>query len=359
MPSENRPVPHIQFPAKPAALSIHELYIPRSGAAVISAWQLSCVYITCESLKLLIDSRLKVSNMEERWPNGAKAAICLTIDNMGEAADLNRNLWPESEPIGKHYSVTKVIPQLLGLLKKYDVSVTYFIESWNTNVYGDFILNSIASAGHEIGWHAWQHEAWAKLDAEHEKANFERSFGPEGIGKWLDKNLIEPYHGFRPPGGPINGDRTLSLCRRYGLDYLSPAADEAATVDVDGGKIIVLPYKWATVDAYYYMETFGGLRKLKGEYPVDPQSPEVMLERFKSEVDQAMKTGGFRAILFHPFLTDRPERLDAVETMIKYLVEKRDQGEIWLARCRDVAEYVKEHPESVGTDPKWDMSSWR
>lgn len=297
--------------------------------------------------------------MKGSWPNGAKAAISLTIDNMGEAADLNRNLWPESEPIGKHYSVTKVIPQLLELFKKYDISVTYFIESWNTNVYGDFILDRIAASGHEVGWHAWQHEAWSKLDAEEEESNFERSFGSDGIGKWVDKNRIESYHGFRPPGGLVNGDRTLRWCREHGLDYLSPAANEAAVVPVDDDKLIILPFKWATVDAYYYMETFGGLRKMKGEYPVEVQSPEVLIERFKSEVDQAIETGGFRAILFHPFLTDRPERLEAVETMLKFLVEKRDQGQIWLARCKDVADHIKANPDIVGTDPDWDMSSWR
>jgi len=48
---------------------------------------------------------------------------------MGEAADIDRGLWPESEPIGSHYSVTKIIPRFLELLKKYDVPATYFTVS--------------------------------------------------------------------------------------------------------------------------------------------------------------------------------------------------------------------------------------
>ncbi|KAF7557893.1 hypothetical protein G7Z17_g276 [Cylindrodendrum hubeiense] len=299
---------------------------------------------------------------EGPWPNGARAAVSITMDNMGEAADLNRKLWPETEPIGKHYTVQKVIPRLLKLLKKYDILATYFIESWNINIYGDFILNEVVAAGHEVGWHAWQHEAWSKLKGDkEERTNFERSFGSEGIGQWLSTNQIEPYRGFRPPGGIINDETTLNMCSEFGLGYLSPAAEKAAIVQSrrDGDGIVILPFKWAAVDAYFYMETFTGLRKLKGELPSAPQEPQVLVEHFISEVDKAIEGKEFLAILFHPFLTDRPERLEAMETVLKYLAQKRDEGHIWLARCKDVEAFVREHPSVVGTDPEWDLSSWR
>jgi peptidoglycan/xylan/chitin deacetylase (PgdA/CDA1 family) len=297
---------------------------------------------------------------EGKWPNRARAAVSFTIDNMGEAADLNRKLWPESDAVGNHFSITKVLPEILKLLKKYDIPATYFIESWNINVYGDFILNQIAAAGHEIGWHAWQHEAWSKLSDKEERANIERSFGSEGIGQWRANNTIELYHGFRPPGGIINSG-TLELCREFGLKYVSPAAEEAAIVDVgsEGDKITILPFKWTTVDAYYYMESFAGLRKMKGEHPLSPQSPQVLVKRYISEVDKAIERGVFISLLFHPFLTDRPERFEAMEAVVKHLAMKRDEGKIWLARCQDVQDFIREHPATVGTDPQWDLSSWR
>jgi peptidoglycan/xylan/chitin deacetylase (PgdA/CDA1 family) len=273
---------------------------------------------------------------------------------------LNRNLWPDSEAVGNHYSVVKVLPEMLELLKKYDISATYFIESWNISVYGDVILNQIAAAGHEVAWHAWQHEAWSKLNREEERANIERSFGPQGIGEWLANKLIEPYHGFRPPGGMLTSG-TLGLCREFGLNYISPAAEEAAIVDVgpEGDKIVVLPFKWATVDAYYYMETFSGLRSQKGEYASDPQTPQVLVERYTAEIDRAIEREGFVSLLFHPFLTDRPERLEAMESVLNYLAKKRDKGDIWLARCQDVDMFVREHPSVVGTSPQWDLTTWR
>ncbi|KAL9079213.1 MAG: hypothetical protein Q9157_001882 [Trypethelium eluteriae] len=301
------------------------------------------------------------------WPKGARAAVALTLDNMGEAADLNRDLWPKSQPVGAHYSVTKVLPQMLGLLAKYDISVTYFIESWNLQIYGDFIIDHIASAGHEIGWHAWQHEAWSRLEDEsEERENFEKSFGKDGIGGFIRAGAkgagrVERYRGFRPPGGLIHGSRTLNLCTEYGLRYLSPAANEAAIIPSETGKhsMVILPFKWATVDAYYYMDAFAELRRVKAEYPAEPQSPTVLVERFKKEVDLAIERRGYVSLLFHPFLTDQPERLDAMESVLKYLVEMRDKGTIWLARNREIDEWVREHPSLLSDDPQWDHDQWR
>jgi peptidoglycan/xylan/chitin deacetylase (PgdA/CDA1 family) len=158
------------------------------------------------------------SSSAPRWPNGARAAMVLTIDNMGEAADLDRNLWPKSAPIGEHYSVTKVIPRFLDILARHDIAATYFIESWNLGVYPSTI-RTIADAGHEVAWHAWRHEAWDKIkDETRERANFARSFGEEGLQGFINNSKqgevrINSYKGFRPPGGIIHGQRTLDICK--------------------------------------------------------------------------------------------------------------------------------------------------
>jgi peptidoglycan/xylan/chitin deacetylase (PgdA/CDA1 family) len=309
-----------------------------------------------------------MSTSQAKWPNGARAAIALTIDNMGEAADLDRGLWPKDEPIGKHFSVLEVLPKFLALLKKYDAKATYFIESWNLSIYRDAIAKQIAGAGHEIGWHAWRHEAWSKLkDADAEKANIARSFGPEGLEGYFAKATPEDgvttlYKGFRPPGGIIHGERTLKLCADYGLQYISPAGFNATLTKLDNGtrSIVVLPFRWSTVDAYFYMETFAKLRTIKGELPEEPQAPEVLKQKYIEQVDRAILDGGYLSFLFHPFLNAPLERLQVFEDVVRYIAEKRDRGDIWLARCCDVAEWINAHPSLVPKgSPVLDETTWR
>lgn len=357
------------------------------------------------------------------WPNNAPLAISLTIDNMGEAADLDRNLWkptPATPSIGSHFSVKKVLPEFLRILGKYGVQVTYFIEAWNLGVYGEVVWGDVlgekggekegekeggGNGGHEVAWHAWRHEAWVKYreDEEGERGNVERSF--EGLGKWIGENgggdgmgggeerKKRIYKGFRPPGGIIHGERTMKLVREFGVEYISPAGRDAAVVEFGGGKkqeqkqekkegeeekedsIVILPFRWSTVDAYYYMETFSKLRTIKGELPEAVQTEETLKKFYIAQIDSAIaegqaqqqqgkeKGGGggakYLSFLFHPFLNDSPERLQVFEDVVKYLAEKRDQGQVWLARCCDVTEWIRQHPGMVGADPGWDETVWR
>ncbi|KAK0921904.1 hypothetical protein LTR57_008268 [Friedmanniomyces endolithicus] len=260
---------------------------------------------------------------------------------MGEAADLDRDLWPMSQPLGSHHSVTEVLPQFLALLKKYDVPATYFIESWNLSVYPKAVQR-IAAAGIEIAWHAYRHEAWSKLDTTAEQDNFTRSFDAMSEFTGGAKGTIGPYRGFRPPGGIIHGDRTLKLCREHGLGYISPSAEQGAVVKLDGGadSIAVLPFKWRTVDAYYYMDAFAGLRKTKGELPEEAQGPDVLARKYIEEIDNVIETGGYLSTLFHPFLTNTPERLQAMEQVLRHLVQRRDEGDVHFWKTGGIGDSI-------------------
>lgn len=122
--------------------------------------------------------------------------------------------------------------------------------------------------------------------------------------------------------------------------------------------IVVLPFRWKTVDAYYYMETFAKLRTIKGS-PEELQTPQTLTERMIAEVDEAIVRGGYLSILFHPFLNDDAERLKAFEHVVSYLASKREEGIIWLTRCNDVQKWLRENPDKTGSDPVWDETVWR
>ena len=42
----------------------------------------------------------KRRNVPPGGPHACRAAVSVTFDNLGEAADLERGLWPEGEPSG-------------------------------------------------------------------------------------------------------------------------------------------------------------------------------------------------------------------------------------------------------------------
>lgn len=276
-----------------------------------------------------------------RWPDGCEAAISITMDNMGEAAELYRGTWPPEQTIGLHRAVTHLLPQLMSVLDRYSVSATYFVEAWNTGHYPGAI-SALRYAGHEVAFHGWQHEPWSALKPELERSLFDQCI------RAFDK-LTLTMSGFRPPGGKLT-DLTPDLMREHGLTYCSPAADDAAIVD----GIAYLPFNWTGIDAYYYSDAFSGLREVKGDQH-DPIEPAIFSERLEALIDDRLTSGGYTALLFHPFLTTTAERLEVMRQTVERL--HRDDR-IWCAPCRQVARWVLDHPDRFAGDPGFDDSTW-
>jgi len=79
--------------------------------------------------------------------------IVLTIDNLGEAAEIEQGTWPAEAARGRHPSVTRALPRLLDLLDALALRATFFVEAINTREYPAALLE-IAARGHEVGFHA-------------------------------------------------------------------------------------------------------------------------------------------------------------------------------------------------------------
>lgn len=260
------------------------------------------------------------------WPAPYKAAISFTMDNLGEAQDVLKDAWPH--PIGTHPAVTDQLPRMLALLDKHGVRATYFAEAWSLAVYPSAV-EALTSAGHEVAWHGFQHEVWGGLDEARERESFAKSWeAARGQG-------VE-YVGFRPPGGKVN-DRTWGLMREHGVEYVSPLGDFG--MGRDG--VVVLPFEWRAVDAFWYMEKFSGIRKEHGETE-EVLGPDDFRGWLNGKIDEVVRSGGFMSILFHPFLQTSEEKFRVLEEVLKRITE---DGEIWIAPCKEVAQWMKQHPE--------------
>jgi peptidoglycan/xylan/chitin deacetylase (PgdA/CDA1 family) len=257
----------------------------------------------------------------DRGGRALRDAILLSFDNLGEAADLERDPSPDAEPSGEHPSVTVALPALLEMLAGLDLPATFFVEGINAGLYPEAV-RSIARAGHEVGLHAWRHERWHELSPAEEDDRLTR-----GVAAFAGLGL--EVAGFRPPGGELT-PRTLSLLAERGLTWCSPLGTR--TEQRDG--IALLPFRWALVDAYHRMASFADLRREHGDEPA-PRSPGAMADALLAELQRP--ADGPTVVILHPFLLlDDAERAQA-ERVLRWVAEQVAAGTRWVARGRELA----------------------
>jgi peptidoglycan/xylan/chitin deacetylase (PgdA/CDA1 family) len=267
------------------------------------------------------------------WERGTRrAAVSVTFDNLGEAADLERGLWPEDEPLGRHFSVKRTLPRILDTLDELGLRATFFVEGLNAELYPEALLE-IASPGHEIGYHGWRHEYWPDLNPSDEARALE-----QGVHKMHELG-VRP-RGFRPPGGRLTPS-SPGLLESLGFTHCSPAGLGIGFL----GGLIVLPFEWRLVDAYYYLPRFGGLRK-SATGSSEPIAPLRFRGALSSALQGVVRDGGHLTLLFHPFLEEQEDRLEVMRGALEELQHLVEDGLVWCAPQRDVASWVRERPQA-------------
>jgi peptidoglycan/xylan/chitin deacetylase (PgdA/CDA1 family) len=267
-------------------------------------------------------------------PDAQRAAVSVTFDNLGEAADLERGLWPESEPLGRHFSVKRMLPRILGMLEELGLRATFFVEGLNAELYPEALLE-IANSGHELGYHGWRHEYWPNLSPSDEARLLER-----GIHKMHELG-VRP-RGFRPPGGRLTPS-SPELLENLGFTHCSPAGRGIGLL----GNMVVLPFEWRLIDAYYYLPRFGGLRETNTGSS-EPLSPIRFKETLSSALQGVVRDGGHLTFLFHPFLEEQEDRFGIMRRALKELRDLAEDGLVWCAPYRDMVSWVRESPEAFG-----------
>jgi peptidoglycan/xylan/chitin deacetylase (PgdA/CDA1 family) len=279
-----------------------------------------------------------VVNPANRWPDGASAAVSITFDNLGEAAEHELGL---PSPTGAHHSVTTALPLVLAELAEAGVTATFFVEGVNAETYPD-ALRSIVDAGHECAYHAWRHEDWSRLSDSEAHANLIRGLTA------MDALGVRPI-GFRPPGGLI-GERTLEILRAEGFSHCSPAGHGVGVAET-----VVLPFSWRNVDAYHVLPQFAALRAhIDGS--ADAGGVERVADTMVGAIDDSIAPRSHVALVFHPWLIE-PER-DALRRVLQHVQAAARRGQVWAARCEQVAEWVREHEHAFSERATLDTTSW-
>jgi len=281
-----------------------------------------------------------------RWPGGARAAVSLTFDNLGEAAEIELGLRGADEPRGGHWSVERGLPAVLAELAAAGAGAglpaTFYVEGINAETYPD-ALRTIAGDGHEVGFHAWCHEEWGGLSAAQEAENLDRGLAAlRGLG--LDVT------GFRPPGGLI-GPATVELLAVRGVRHCSPAGRGTG---LDDG-VALLPFAWPAVDVFHVLPQFAALRARASGSP-EAGGPDAVRATLLAAIDDAITTNGHAVLVLHTWMAEAIR--DQLRAVLARVAAGAAAGELWVAPCDAVAAWVAGHPQDFAVPPALDRTSW-
>jgi peptidoglycan/xylan/chitin deacetylase (PgdA/CDA1 family) len=227
--------------------------------------------------------------------------IALTFDNLGEAADLERGLWPADAPLGRHPSVTTVLPRLLDELDELNLRATFCVEALNCELYPEAVAG-IAARGHELAMHGWRHEAWGDLGAGREDELL-------GRGRAAFAALGLDVLGFRPPGGSLTA-ASPALLAGHGFAWVSPLGRRRERE----GELACVPFAWGLVDAYHRLDTFAARRRQLGD-PVPALGPAETA----TALLEHLAAGDTPTLILHPFLMVGSDGWAAARTVLRAL----------------------------------------
>lgn len=262
-----------------------------------------------------------------RWgPDGRGGALSVTLDHLGEAAAMAFGSLPQGHRIGTHYTAFDGLRTTLELLRGHRVS--WFIEGMNAQLYPD-ALRRIRDEGHEIGLHGWCHELWDRQSADAREQALDRSLDAMAvIGVAIDS--------FRPPGGGMPPGATVELAAR-GFRSYSPAGPAGATAS--DGSLSVQPYACAHVDAFNLQDSAGARDfRVRLGFPEAPCTAAAWREALHDAVRVAHEEHVHVCVVLHPhlFLPD-PDLLGITR---EFLDDLRQQDDLWLAPCGEVAAWL-------------------
>lgn len=280
----------------------------------------------------------------ERWPGGARAAVSLTFDNLGEAAEIELGLRAPEEPRGGHWSVVSALPVVLEELAGAGLAATFFVEGVNAEIYPE-ALRKIAAAGHEVGFHAWCHEDWGGLTPAQEADNLDRGLAAlRGLGVQVT--------GFRPPGGLVSA-QTVALLAARDVRCCSPAGS-APGLD---GDVAVLPFAWPTVDVFHVLPQFAALRAHMGApWSEEPGGPDAVRAALLDAVGRAVADGGHAVLVLHTWMAEGVR--EQLRDVLARCAAGAASGELWVARCDEVARWIVDRPAEFADGPVLDRTSW-
>jgi peptidoglycan/xylan/chitin deacetylase (PgdA/CDA1 family) len=264
------------------------------------------------------------------WPNGARCAASFSFDVDAESAMLGvdpSHADRMSAISHQAYGPLTGVPRLLKILAKHGITSTFFVPGYTAVRYPD-VISSIVEHGHEIAHHGYLHEAMRGKTEQQEADILDR--GLEVLESVTGSRPI----GYRAPMWELNW-HSPKLLRDRGFLYDSSLMDTDHPYELavaDGGPLVEIPIQWALDDweQYCYVPDFSGSGLI--------ESPVKAIEMWRLEFDAMRAEGAAYVLTNHPFLSGRPSRAQALDSLIEYV---RSYDDVWVTSLATIAEHVR------------------
>lgn len=265
-----------------------------------------------------------------KWPNGARCAVAFTFDMDGESllhiyqGDTAPNRVALTTML--RYGPEVAIPRIVEIYRRLELRQTFFIPGWCIERYPRAI-ETILKGGHEIAHHSYIHENPNVLTRDEEQEFLGK--GIEAIVKATGKRPA----GYRAPSYAFSR-HTLDLLLEANFDYDASLLgdDQPYVIENGAGELVEIPSDMAADDWMHFvsLKDFGWTRPI--------MAPERGFEVYRADFDSAWRHGGMWIGVWHPFVSGKMSRLDAMVSFIEYM---REKGEVWFARMDEIAAHVR------------------
>jgi peptidoglycan-N-acetylglucosamine deacetylase len=264
------------------------------------------------------------------WPNGARCAVCFSFDM--DVESLLHLYHREAAPSrlatssALRYGPQVAIPRLIEIFRHFGLRQTVFTPGWCIETY-PWAIEALLEAGHEIGHHGWLHERPNTLSRGDEERVLDRAI------EAFNRIVGAPPVGYRAPAYALSEHTPgLLLDRGFRYDASLVGADVPYVLETDRGPLLELPSDFALDDwvQYVNMKEFGFMMPI--------QAPARAMEVFRAEFDAAWRHGGLWVSVWHPFVSGRLARAEAIVELIEHMMGR---GDVWFASMREIAEHIQ------------------
>jgi peptidoglycan-N-acetylglucosamine deacetylase len=258
------------------------------------------------------------SRDSDRWPQGRRAVLSITIDVDGSYGE--RNVRPPTDMywISQTAYDPRGTERLLQVLADRDAPATFCWVGRAAEDHPEHVRAAVA-AGHEIALHTWDHRAYNLMSADEQRADMEKTMA-----------ALTRIAGSSPVGHKTASwqydDATHRLAQEMGLLWVmdEPGGDLPYLVSPEPSRspIVQLPPSRWFDDYSLFVEQM--------------TSPQTAFELWRDDLDVLRDEGGMMCLTLHPFVSGRPGPSRTLGWLIDYAI---DLGDIWVSRADEIARW--------------------